>query len=372
MPARSVDLVFADPPYNLQLNGELWRPNMTLVDAADDHWDQFDQGSEDPQVSFAYYDAFTKAWLTAVRRVMKDSATLWVIGSYHNIYRVGAILMDMGFWILNDIVWIKSNPMPQMKGVRFCNAHETLLWVKKTKEQTRYTFPYKDLKGGNEDRQVRSDWYIPLCTGAERMTVNGQKAHTTQKPEALLHRVIASSSCPGDLVLDPFCGTGTTAAVAKRLNRRFVTINSDETYIQVARERVESVVPSPRPEETLSLDAPPKRVPFATLVERGLLAVGSKLWLKAGGKSAAVVNEDGTISANGFRGSIHKVGAKCLNLPACNGWTAWLYENPGDGRLILIDELRGQFHASVEAGLDASSPASKSPAATGTESVSAD
>ena len=348
MPDRSVDLVFADPPYNLQLKGELWRPDMTMVDAADDEWDQFDPGGTDPQVSFAHYDAFTRAWLTAVRRVMKDDATLWVIGSYHNIYRVGAMLMDMGFWILNDIVWIKTNPLPQMKGVRFCNAHETLLWVKKSQHQSKYAFNYKGMKGGNDDKQMRSDWYIPICTGPERQSIDGKKAHTTQKPEALLHRIIASSSCAGDLVLDPFCGTGTTAAVAKQLNRRYITIDREESYVKVARERLASIIPAILDnDESISLDAPPTRVPFARIVESKLLPAGSKLWLQSRTLTEATVREDGTISSGGFRGSIHKVAAKCLGLPAANGWTEWYYDDIELGRRSLITELRGKYLAKI-------------------------
>ncbi len=213
LPPKSVDLVFADPPYNMQLGGDLWRPDMTKVDAVTDPWDKFK--------SFAEYDAFTRAWLTAARRVLKDTGTLWVIGSYHNIYRVGAVLMDVGYWVLNDVVWVKLNPTPQMHGTRFCNAHETLLWAKKSVDQKKYTFHYHALKAGNDDKQMRSDWHIPLCTGGEREIRDGKKAHATQKPEALLHRVIAATTNPNDIVLDPFCGTGTTAAVAKRLGRNY-------------------------------------------------------------------------------------------------------------------------------------------------------
>ena len=234
LPAKSVDLIFADPPYNLQLQQELWRPNMTRVDAVDDAWDRF--------TSFQAYDEFTRRWLQGCRRVLKDTGTLWVIGSYHNIYRVGTILMDLGYWILNDVVWIKTNPMPNFRGVRFTNAHETLIWAQKERG-ARYTFNYHDMKALNDDLQMRSDWHIPLCTGAERIKVNGEKAHSTQKPEALLYRVILSSSNPGDVVLDPFFGSGTTGAVAKRLSRHWIGIERDERYIAVARERIAAIQP---------------------------------------------------------------------------------------------------------------------------------
>ncbi len=331
LPERCVDLVFADPPYNLQLPGSLYRPNMTLVDAAHDEWDQF--------ASFEEYDSFTREWLTAARRVMKDTATLWVIGSYHNIYRVGAIMLDLGFWILNDVAWVKMNPLPNMKGVRFCNAHETLLWAKKSREQARYTFHYKEMKAGNEDRQMRSDWYIPICSGRERIMVNGEKAHTTQKPEALLHRVISATSNPGDLVLDPFCGTGTTAAVARKLGRHYITVDREERYVKLARKRLARVEPAATPEEGISLDAPKPRIPFVSLVEQGLLPAGTRLTLKKAGVTATI-NPDGTLTSNGFRGSIHKVAALCLGLPACNGWTHWYFADPSTGEPRLIDELR--------------------------------
>lgn len=331
LPERSVDLVFADPPYNMQLNGDLWRPNMTRVDAVDDAWDQFE--------SFAEYDAFTRCWLKAARRVLKDTGTLWVIGSYHNIYRVGAILMDCGWWILNDIAWIKRNPMPQMRGVRFCNAHETLLWVKKSKEQSGYTFNYRGMKAGNEDLQMRSDWHFPICSGRERLMVDGEKAHTTQKPESLLHRVIACSTNPGDTILDPFCGTGTTAAVAKRLGRHFITMDREEGYVRVARARVASVTAPMFMEEAHFVDAPKPRVSFLSLVEAGKMPAGSLLRLK-GRNITATVQADGTLIANGLRGSIHKIASLCLGLPACNGWTHWYYCEGEEGEPRLIDELR--------------------------------
>jgi modification methylase len=332
LPEKSVDLVFADPPYNMQLTGELRRPDDTRVDAVDDHWDQFD--------SLTAYDEFTREWLTAARRVLKDSGTLWVIGSYHNIYRVGAILMDLGYWILNDIAWIKTNPTPHMKGVRFCNAHETLLWAKKSAEQTGYTFHYREMKAGNEDRQMRSDWYIPICQGGERLAVGGLKAHATQKPEALLHRVITATSNAGDIVLDPFCGAGTTAAVARRLRRHFITFDRELAYVDVARRRVAAIVPeSDNGAPAALIDGPRQKVTFVSLVERGLIPVGSILRL-GHTEILALVHEDGTLSARGHRGSIHQMGKKLLGMESCNGWTHWHTVDAESGRERLIDDLR--------------------------------
>ena len=332
-PEKCADIIFADPPYNLQLQGELRRPDMSRVDAVDDEWDKFD--------SFADYDQFTRSWLAAARRVLSDEGTIWVIGSYHNIYRVGAIMMDLGFWILNDIVWIKQNPMPQMRGVRFCNAHETIIWAKKSEAQSRYTFHYRALKSGNEDKQMRSDWTIPLCTGGERLAIDGKKVHTTQKPEALLHRILTASSNPGDLALDPFCGTGTTAAVAKKLGRRYITIDRDAGYVEAARKRVSAIRLSAADieQESVHVDAPPRRTPFISMVETGKLPAGTVLRLRSTDITAAV-QADGTIVCGGYRGSIHKIGARCLGFPSCNGWTYWLYKDAITGKEQLIDELR--------------------------------
>lgn len=340
LPEKCVDLVFADPPYNLQLEGELWRPNQTKVDPADDHWDRF--------ASFEEYDAFTREWLSACRRVMKDTATLWVIGTYHNIYRIGAILQDLGFWFLNDVVWVKRNPTPQMKGVRLCNAHETLLWVKKSKEQKAYTFHYREAKAGNEDLQMRSDWHFPICQGEERVKVHGQKAHSTQKPEALLHRILSLCTNPGDLVLDPFCGSGTTAAVAKRLRRHFLTIDRDPEYVRVARERVAAVTSALAGEdEDLLIGTPKPRVPFRELVETGRLPAGTELFIPKSNIRARV-NSDGTLSLNGWKGSIHKIGALALGLHACNGWTTWRFMDPATGEDRAIDDLRPGFNAAAD------------------------
>jgi len=333
LPANSVDLVFADPPYNLQLQNELKRPDDSKVDAVDDAWDRF--------ASFETYDRFTREWLAACRRVMKPDATLWVIGSYHNIFRVGTILQDLDFWILNDVVWRKSNPMPNFRGRRFTNAHETLIWA--AREQAgRYTFNYEALKAGNEDVQMRSDWTLALCTGEERLKDGtGKKLHPTQKPEALLSRVIVASSKPGDVVLDPFFGTGTTGAAAKRLGRHFIGIERDETYAARARARIAAV--KPLPEEAVAAfrtarEAP--RVPFATLIERGLLRAGATL-TDARGRVRALVRADGTLALDGAVGSIHRMGAKAAGLEACNGWTFWHVEGKP------IDALRSVIRAEM-------------------------
>ena len=340
LPAASVDVVFADPPYNLQLQGDLKRPDDSRVDAVDDDWDKFS--------SFSAYDDFTRAWLAACRRAMKPNATLWVIGSYHNIFRVGALMQDLGFWILNDIVWRKSNPMPNFRGRRFTNAHETLIWAARDAAKRNYTFNYEALKAGNDDIQMRSDWLIPLCTGEERLKGrDGRKLHPTQKPEALLARVILAASRPDDLVLDPFCGSGTTGAVARRLRRRFIGIERDAAYAAAARERLAAAEPLPEP--TLSAfmtarEAP--RVPFASLIERGLLAPGIKL-VDAKRRHRALVRADGAISLGEAVGSIHRIGALAQGLEACNGWTFWHVETPQG--LTVIDALRARVRAEMGA-----------------------
>jgi modification methylase len=330
LPEQCADLIFADPPYNLQLRQALYRPNMTQVDGVDDAWDQFG--------SFADYDAFTRAWLTACRRVLKDTGTIWVIGTYHNIHRVGAILQDLGYWIMNDIAWVKANPMPQFRGVRFCNAHETLIWAKKSQEQKRYTFNYKALKAANDDLQLRSDWYLPLCTGRERLRERGDKVHATQKPEALLHRVVRACTQPGDVVLDPFFGTGTTGAVAKRLGRRYIGVEREADYVAAARSRVDAVEPAPD-EGLVSGLAPLRRVPFAALVELGLLAPGASLRLNRT-ETCAVVQADATIAVNGECGSIHRMGAKSLGTTGCNGWEHWHFRDVESGEYRPLDVLR--------------------------------
>jgi len=338
MPAASVDLVFADPPYNLQLNGDLKRPDDSRVDAVDDDWDKFS--------SFSAYDDFSRAWLTACRRVMKPHATLWVIGSYHNIFRVGAVLQDLGFWILNDIVWRKSNPMPNFRGRRFTNAHETLIWAARDAATRAYTFNYEALKAGNDDIQVRSDWFIPLCTGEERLKGrDGKKLHPTQKPEALLARVILAASRPDEVVLDPFCGSGTTGAVARRLRRHFVGIERDRDYAAAAEARIAAT--EPLAEAALqnfmtAREAP--RVPFTSLIERGLVEPGAKL-VDAKRRHRALVRADGAIALGEAVGSIHRIGALAQGLEACNGWTFWHVETPQG--LTCIDALRAQVRAGM-------------------------
>jgi DNA modification methylase len=334
LPERSVDLVFADPPYNLQLSHELFRPNMTRVDGVDDAWDRFD--------SFEDYDAFTRAWLGACRRVLKDAGTLWVIGSYHNIYRVGAIVQDLGYWLLNDIVWIKSNPTPNFRGVRFTNAHETLLWAQK-KKGARYTFNHHAMKALNEDLQMRSDWELPVCGGRERLRVDGAKAHPTQKPEALLYRVVLSSSNPGDIVLDPFFGTGTTGVIAKKLQRRWIGIEREPRYAEMARRRIAAVdagmfsdsiyvFPSKRNQP---------RVAFGRLLEAGFIRPDQILYFGKKGNITGRVRADGAIDCDGTTGSIHQVGRKLMNAP-CNGWEHWFYEDEAGERRPL-DFLRDAY-----------------------------
>ena len=339
VPDESVDLVFADPPYNLQLDGELRRPNNTRVDGVDDNWDKFD--------SFKTYDDFSRAWLSQAKRVLKPTGTLWVIGSYHNIFRCGALLQDLGYWILNDIIWNKTNPMPNFKGTRFTNAHETLIWAARDAGQKKYTFNYQAMKMLNDEVQMRSDWSIPLCTGEERLKQkDGTKAHPTQKPEALLHRVILSSSNKGDVVLDPFFGTGTTGAVAKKLGRHYIGIEREQSYIKVARERIRRV--QPVAEDDLQITQSKKaepRVPFGTVVERGLLEPGTVLY-DPRRRFAARIRPDGSLVCKDATGSIHKIGAHVQGLDACNGWTFWHFES--DKKLVPIDILRQKVRADMK------------------------
>jgi DNA modification methylase len=331
LPENSIDLIFADPPYNLQLQNDLYRPNMSKVDAVDDKWDKF--------AGFSEYDKFTRDWLSACRRVLKHTGTLWVIGSYHNIYRVGSILQDLGYWFLNDIVWVKTNPMPNFRGVRFTNAHETLLWAQK-KKGSKYTFNHHAMKSLNDDLQMRSDWIIPVCSGSERIKTNGKKAHSTQKPEALLYRVILSSSNPGDVVLDPFFGSGTTGAVARKLGRQWIGIERDETYIKVAQNRIDSIQSALFSDEFLVLDRKKlePRIPFVNLLVNGLLDIGQTLYFGLKGETTAIILSGGNIKYNTTIGSIHKVGTAIQNAP-CNGWVNWYYKDK-NGNLVVIDELR--------------------------------
>jgi modification methylase len=331
LPDRSIDAIFADPPYNLQLEGDLRRPDQSKVDAVDDHWDQFE--------SFEAYDAFTRAWLLAARRVLKPNGTIWVIGSYHNIFRVGATMQDLGFWLLNDIVWRKTNPMPNFRGRRFQNAHETMIWASRDQKAKSYTFNYEALKAANDDVQMRSDWLFPICTGAERLKdENGDKVHPTQKPEALIARVILSSTKPGDVVLDPFFGSGTTGAVAKRLGRHFVGVEREQGYIEAAQARIDAVQPLEGDMvQPLAGKRSEPRVAFVSLIDSGLMAPGAVLH-DARRRWAATVRADGTLVTGDVAGSIHRVGAVVQGLDACNGWTFWHYER--NGGLTPIDELR--------------------------------
>ncbi len=331
LPSQSVDAIFADPPYNLQLGGALHRPDQSVVDAVDNDWDQF--------ASFEAYDAFTRAWLLACRRVLKPNGTIWVIGSYHNIYRVGSILQDMNFWILNDIVWRKTNPMPNFKGRRFQNAHETMIWASRDAKAKSYTFNYEAMKASNDDVQMRSDWLFPICSGGERLKGDdGKKVHPTQKPEALLARVIMASTKPGDVVLDPFFGSGTTGAVAKRLGRHFVGIEREQDYIDAASARIAAVEPLGKAELTVMTGKKAEpRVAFNVLLESGLVRPGQVL-TDAKRRYSAIIRADGTVASAGTAGSIHRLGAKVQGLDACNGWTFWHYE---DGEALKpIDDLR--------------------------------
>jgi len=337
LPEASVDMVFADPPYNLQLTGELLRPNnQSRVDGVDDDWDQFE--------TFKAYDTFTRDWLGAARRLLKPDGTLWVIGSYHNIFRVGTTLQDLGFWILNDVVWRKTNPMPNFRGRRFTNAHETLIWCARAKE-SRYRFNYEAMKNLNDDLQMRSDWLLPRCTGPERLKKNGKKAHPTQKPEALLHRAVLAGTEVGDVVLDPFFGSGTTGAVAKKLGRRFIGIEQDPEYVKLAQTRIDKI----RPIEDEELFTTPvkraePRIPFGWLVERGILQPGTTLTDNRR-RHAAKVRADGTLVTSDFKGSIHQVGAFVQKAPACNGWQFWHTEEKG--KLVVIDVYRQKLRAEL-------------------------
>ena len=332
LPDACVDLVFADPPYNLQLERELLRPNNTVVDGVADAWDKF--------ASFADYDRFSRAWLAQCRRVLKPDGAIWVIGSYHNIFRIGAAMQDLGFWIQNDIIWRKVNPMPNFRGKRFTNAHETLIWAGRD-AKARVTFNYEAMKALNDDIQMRSDWLFPICAGPERLRdPDGRKAHPTQKPQALLHRLLLASSNVGDLVLDPFFGTGTTGAAAKRLGRRWLGIERDAAYAQAAEARIAKVRPWPPSclEVAKSKRAEP-RVPFGTIIELGILEPGHTL-TNACGTIRAKVRADGTLAMAGRQGSIHRLGAELQGKAACNGWTFWHFE--AEGRRRPIDALREQ------------------------------
>ncbi|SDE43996.1 modification methylase [Paracoccus isoporae] len=338
LPEGSVDLIFADPPYNLQLRGDLHRPDNSRVDAVDDHWDQF--------ASFAVYDQFTREWLAAARRLLKPDGAIWVIGSYHNIFRVGAELQNQGYWILNDVVWRKSNPMPNFRGKRLTNAHETLIWASKS-ENAKYTFNYEALKSLNEGVQMRSDWVLPICNGGERLKDDqGNKAHPTQKPESLLHRVLIGTTNPGDVVLDPFFGTGTTGAVAKMLGRNFIGIERETGYRDAALKRMNRIrrLHAEALATSTGKRAEP-RVPFGQLVERGMLRPGEELY-SIGNRHKARVRADGSLAGGDVKGSIHQVGAKLEGAPSCNGWTYWHFKR--EGKLLPIDALRQQIRDEMD------------------------
>lgn len=338
LPEESIDLIFADPPYNLQLQNELHRPNMTKVDAVTDQWDQFD--------SFAAYDEFTYAWLSACKRVLKTTGTIWIIGSYHNIFRAGKIMQDLGFWTLNDVIWIKTNPMPNFRGVRFTNAHETLIWAS-TGQGNRYTFNHQAMKGLNHGKQMRSDWWLlPLATGAERVRdQKGKKAHSTQKPESLLYRVILSSSNPGDVILDPFFGSGTTGAVAKLLHRNWIGIERERKYVKLAQKRIDAVQPELFETETFDIRSKKKlaaRVPFSALLESGYLHPGQKLYFRKKASRTATIKPDASLRTNdGFEGSIHRAGAHYMNGSPCNGWDHWYLEK--NGEMLQLDDFRQRY-----------------------------
>ncbi len=336
LPEGSVDMIFADPPYNLQLGGDLHRPNNTKVDAVDDDWDQFE--------SFQAYDDFSRRWLKAARRLLKPDGSLWVIGSYHNIFRVGTVLQDLGYWMLNDVVWRKTNPMPNFRGRRFTNAHETLIWAAKDKD-ARYRFNYEAMKSLNDDLQMRSDWTLPICSGSERLKKDGVKAHPTQKPESLLYRVILSSTEPGDVILDPFFGTGTTGAVAKKLGRNWIGLDQSEEYAELATQRIKKVKATKDLDllRTKSKRAAP-RIPFGTVVERGMLNPGDVLF-DPRKRYTAKVRADGTLVTADFKGSIHQTGAFVQKAPSCNGWTFWHLEKRG--KLVPIDALREKIRAEL-------------------------
>jgi len=338
LPDNCIDMIFADPPYNLQLGGDLYRPEGGRVDAVDDAWDKFD--------TLAVYDKFTREWLAQARRILKSNGSIWVIGSYHNIFRVGATLQDQGFWILNDVVWRKSNPMPNFKGTRFTNAHETLIWASQG-EDSKYTFNYRAMKTLNDELQMRSDWLFPVCGGQERIKRNGTKAHPTQKPEALLYRILLACTKPGDVVLDPFFGTGTTGAVAKRLGRKWIGIEREDSYVEVALARIEEALPLD--ESAITTMQSPKaqpRVAFGTLVENGYLLPGAMLW-DSKRRWQASVRADGSLACGDATGSIHGVGAKVQGAPSCNGWSFWHYAG-ADGALKPIDDLRQTYLLATE------------------------
>ena len=329
IPSKTFDLVFADPPYNLQITDKLKRPDDSKVNGVNDKWDQFK--------SFKDYDFFCKEWLNECKRVLKENGTIWVIGSYHNIFRMGYHIQNIGYWILNDVIWKKNNPMPNFKGTRFTNAHETLIWASKNKN-SKYTFNYQSLKCLNDDLQMRSDWTLPICNGSERIKKGGKKVHSTQKPESLLHRVLLASTNKDDLILDPFLGTGTTAVVAKKIGRNYFGIEKEKKYFNVAKQRLKKTIKiEDHYLDTIKNNKSKPRIPFGSLLEMGIIAPGMQIF-DPKKKINAKIMADGSIKCNGSEGSIHKVAAKIIGAESCNGWTYWHYNL--DGTFVPIDNLR--------------------------------
>ena len=329
IPDKTFDLVFADPPYNMQIGEKLKRPDNSKVNGVNDKWDQF--------LNFKHYDDFCKSWLKECKRILKDNGTIWVIGTYHNIFRLGYHLQNLNYWILNDVIWRKNNPMPNFKGTRFTNAHETLIWASKNKK-SKYTFNYQSLKCLNDDLQMRSDWMLPICNGKERLKKDGKKVHSTQKPEALIHRIILATTNKGDLIFDPFLGTGTTAVVAKKLGRQYFGIEKDKKYFLAAYQRINKTnIIKDDYLDTLQNNKSKPRVPFGSLVEMGLIKAGTLLFDQKK-KYNAKIMIDGSLKCQKTEGSIHKVAAKIMGTESCNGWTYWHYQSGNN--LKPIDKLR--------------------------------
>ena len=329
IPEKSFDLVFADPPYNMQIGETLTRPDASKVNGVFDNWDQFN--------SFKHYDDFCKSWLIECKRILKDNGSIWVIGSYHNIFRLGYHLQNLNYWLLNDVIWRKNNPMPNFRGTRFTNAHETLIWASKN-QKSKYTFNYQSLKCLNDDLQMRSNWNLPICNGSERLKKNGKKIHSTQKPESLLHRVLLASTNKGDYILDPFLGSGTSAAVAKKLGRNYLGIEKEKNYFKIATQRIKKVKPiEDNFLATLKNNRSKPRIPFGSLVELGIIKPGTNIF-DSKKKINAKIMVDGSIKYQQTEGSIHKVAAQILGAESCNGWTFWHYNI--NGSTFPIDNLR--------------------------------
>ena len=332
IPDETFDLIFADPPYNLQLKNELTRPDRSKVSAVNDKWDQFE--------NFKKYDDFTYSWLSECKRILKKDGAIWVIGSYHNIFRVGTAIQNLGFWVLNDVIWNKKNPMPNFRGTRFTNAHETLIWASKS-EKSKYTFNYQSLKCLNDDLQMRSNWELPICNGSERLKKNGKKVHSTQKPEALLHRILLATSNKNDLILDPFLGSGTTATVAKKLGRNYYGIEKEKTYFKAAEQRLKKTKPiEDHYLDTIKNNRSKPRIPFGSLVELGIIKPGTTIFDNKR-KISAKIMADGSIKHARTEGSIHKVAAVILGAESCNGWTYWHFKLGSS--FVPIDNLRQKF-----------------------------